>query len=96
PIHCELYHSFRADKPYYEALSYAWGDTSDTVPISINGTWSSVAKNLFKALKHIRDDFIDIRLWVNTRCINQDNDTKKSEQVGQIRDIYSDAANTIV
>ncbi|KAG9230934.1 heterokaryon incompatibility protein-domain-containing protein [Amylocarpus encephaloides] len=96
PIHCELYHSFRAHKPYYEALSYTWGNASITEPILVNGHWTHVTKNLYDALKHIRDDYIDVQLWVDARCINQDDDAEKGEQVKHMRDIYGDAAKTIL
>lgn len=40
--------------PSYEALSYAWGDPSVTVPITCNGVSKSVTTNLAAALRRLR------------------------------------------
>ena len=36
PVCCTLSRVFRDDKPYYEALSYVWGDPDDVVTIYVN------------------------------------------------------------
>ena len=38
----------------YDALSYVWGDTSNKVPILVNGKELMVTKNLWLALKRLR------------------------------------------
>ncbi|KAH8601549.1 heterokaryon incompatibility protein-domain-containing protein [Bisporella sp. PMI_857] len=96
PIFCELKHAYRGEKPYYEALSYTWGDARQTAPIVVDGHEVQVTKNLHDALTHIREDSIDTFLWIDALCINQSDNAEKGDQVGQMRDIYSDAAKTIL
>jgi hypothetical protein len=53
---CSTLHNFSLDGvwPEFFALSYAWGDPRDTVPISVNGQSVLVTRNLQSALRHIR------------------------------------------
>ena len=95
-VYCDLYHSFRDENPHYEALSYAWGDPKQTVPIIVNGQSRQVTINLRNALQHIRRESEDVHLWVDALCINQSHAEEKGHQVGQMRGIYGEAANTIV
>jgi hypothetical protein len=96
PIHCELLHAYRDDKPFYEALSYTWGDPNDRNLITVNDEEVSVTNHLWVALEHLRDDYIDIILWVDAICIDQSNDKEKGEQVQQMREIYRSPNATIV
>ncbi|CZR52815.1 uncharacterized protein PAC_02692 [Phialocephala subalpina] len=96
PVHCQLYHKFHEDKPYYEALSYTWGDPQDTVPVFVNDLEHGVTRNLYAALQHLRHETEDVHIWIDALCINQHDDAEKSEQVKKMKDIYVDAAKTIV
>lgn len=52
----------------YFALSYVWGDASDTVPIRVDGYHFDATRNLVEALRVIRKSFgQDLRmyLWVD-------------------------------
>lgn len=41
-------------RPEYAALSYAWGDATDTIAILLNGTEHQVTRGLFTALRRLR------------------------------------------
>ncbi|TPX18042.1 uncharacterized protein E0L32_011861 [Thyridium curvatum] len=96
PISCDLYHAFRDEDPQYETLSYTWGDPSETATIIVDGQSRQVTVNLRDALRHIRRKSQDVHLWIDALCINQSDTEEKGHQVGQMRDIYGEASNTIV
>jgi len=96
PISCKVFPKSRDESPYYQALSYTWGDTTDKVSIQVNNEDFPVTRNLRTALEHIRDDNDDITLWIDAISINQADDKEKSEQVAKMKDIYAKALNTRV
>jgi hypothetical protein len=65
PIQCALHIVSLADEPYYEALSYTWGDASVTEPIEVEGVLFNATRNLERALRHLRDTNSDLTLWVD-------------------------------
>src|SRR6266536_1978904 len=76
-IRCKLYTVSlesldEAPFAFYEALSYTWGDTSDSVLIALNGNEFHVTRNLAAALVHLRARRRPRYLWVDAICINQD------------------------
>lgn len=70
-VACELTIVSLDDNPSYEALSYTWGDPSDTVPILLQGLESPVTKPLHLALRRLRHVGEARRMWVDALCINQ-------------------------
>jgi hypothetical protein len=42
------------DSPVFSALSYMWGDASDTELINIDGSTTSITKNLAQALRDVQ------------------------------------------
>ncbi|OBT93614.2 hypothetical protein VE01_08081 [Pseudogymnoascus verrucosus] len=54
-----------------------------------------VTENLENALRHVRLPDKTITLWVDALCINQSDELEKSEQVGQMHEIYSRAASVL-
>jgi len=88
PIKCRLdIVSFRTG-PSYDALSYVWGDASDTSPIVLNGNSYRVRKNLELGLRHLRSENFSRALWVDALCINQKNNSEKMHQVNMMGNIY--------
>ncbi|KAK1674369.1 heterokaryon incompatibility protein-domain-containing protein [Colletotrichum godetiae] len=88
------------EKPAYTALSYVWGDASITETILLNGQEFHATKNLFNALQHLQDHWIDtfpgrhpqgFRVWVDALCINQQDVAERNQQVQLMRRIYSSA-----
>ncbi|KAI2777952.1 HET-domain-containing protein [Daldinia loculata] len=83
----------------YTALSYLWGDQSTKEVITINGHLFSVGINLYKALEDLSQQGWspkDSRPWVDAICINQDDNSEKSEQIPRIARIYRSASRVIV
>ncbi|KAH7355909.1 heterokaryon incompatibility protein-domain-containing protein, partial [Pyrenochaeta sp. MPI-SDFR-AT-0127] len=100
PIQCRLMNytlqaSIRKPCPY-EALSYVWGDTNESLSISIDNFHFSVTINLFAALSRLRDRDFERIIWVDAICINQTDDKEKESQIQFMAKIYSQASNVIV
>jgi hypothetical protein len=73
----------------YEALSYAWGNTTSPYVISLNGVDFNVGENLFHAFSHLREYDVERVLWVDAICINQSEISERNHQVQQMAYIYS-------
>ena len=81
----------------YEAVSYTWGDAHDLAgEAHINGGPVAITRNLESALHHFRQSDNDRYLWVDALCINQADDTEKSEQVQEIFTIFRKAFRVLV
>lgn len=85
-------------KPRFSALSYVWGNTSDTKFILVNGRLHDVTKNLASVLRFFtafrQDRLRDFRLWADAICINQSMDPEnheRDEQVAMMGHIFADA-----
>ncbi|KAK4125188.1 HET-domain-containing protein [Parathielavia appendiculata] len=96
PIQCSLTHESLASAPEYQALSYTWGDATQTSLILLDGAEYPITTNLETSLRYLRDPRGYIRLWVDALCINQLDVQERSAQVPRMRDIYEQATNTIV
>lgn len=95
-ICCQLYHTPLANRPSYKALSYAWGSPRATRPILVNGHQHSVTVNLECALRRLRRTDSDLILWVDALCINQKNDSERTEQVNLMHDIFAFTEEVVV
>lgn len=86
----------------YSALSYCAGDPTKTQSILVNGIRFQVFANLAHALAEARYFWKrvygtrELLLWVDQICIDQQNITERSHQVGLMRDIYSSAEEVLV
>jgi hypothetical protein len=94
----------------FQALSYAWGhDCPDhkiylsDLPRSGDGSCEAnpperpyyIRKNLHQALKRIRRTNHYSWIWCDALCIEQTNESEKSQQIPKMPDIYSSAWNVI-
>ncbi|KAH7409872.1 heterokaryon incompatibility protein-domain-containing protein [Phaeosphaeria sp. MPI-PUGE-AT-0046c] len=57
---------------------------------------SKIRANLYEALKNLRDENLDVSLWVDALCINQFDEDEKNEQVCKMAQIYSKAYNVSI
>lgn len=95
PIVCELFETFlhQVDGTPYEALSYTWGESQESIEITLCGKRTTIRDNLFSALWHLRKHNEDRLLWIDAICIDQESHLEKGHQVGQMRLIYENAQN---
>ncbi|KAK4548492.1 hypothetical protein LTR36_009402 [Oleoguttula mirabilis] len=78
--------------PDYEAISYAWGSLADKGTVTVTeGGKLEVTRNLFQALRRLRNRRKSRTLWVDAICINQGDLDERSAQVAFMGDIYATA-----
>jgi len=82
--------------PAYEAISYAWGDPQDTMPILLDGHRLIVMKSLESAMRHLRQPHCPLHVWADALCIDQQNTDEKNHQVSMMGDIYSAASRVYI
>ncbi|KAL8902917.1 MAG: hypothetical protein Q9207_004285 [Kuettlingeria erythrocarpa] len=99
-IHCTLecvqFEATSGTGPVYEALSYAWGDSTDRCVIYVDSLPFPVTRNLDVALRYLRKSEEHRVLWIDAICIDQENLAEKTHQVRMMRDIYKNATRVLV
>lgn len=108
-IKCMLKNASISSPPRYEALSYTWGDPkgveskfpvkgnpNQSFTIAVNGQHAEVRYNLNAALFQLRHQTEPRVVWIDAICIDQRNDSEKSEQVQLMARIYSQASKAII
>jgi hypothetical protein len=94
-IRCTLQHvSCSSAYPEYTALSYCWGNPKHSLPITVNGCMVPVTRNLEAALQELRGS-IQIPIWVDALCLNQDDTDERSRQTLGMKDLYLKVALTV-
>ncbi|EHK20935.1 uncharacterized protein TRIVIDRAFT_153440, partial [Trichoderma virens Gv29-8] len=94
-IKCRLL-DIKAGGPFFEALSYTWGQTSITKDIIINGIKFPVTENLYAFLEEYQEAGLDADLWIDAICINQKDLLEKNHQIPMMNLIYSAARALII
>ncbi|KAL1845543.1 hypothetical protein Daus18300_014506 [Diaporthe australafricana] len=83
------------DRAKYEALSYCWGDATDTRPLAVQTPHAgelivTVTSTLYDALRRLRPVSGPSRtLWADALCINQLDVEERSHQVSLMKSIYT-------
>lgn len=98
-VECELFEStLRNARDHYKALSYTWGETNpgERAIISINNFIIGVKANLYNALRRLRQRTQPVVLWVDALCIDQTNESERTQQVNMMRDIYAGSSEVII
>jgi hypothetical protein len=97
PIQCEIIHARLSSLSQpFTALSYVWGDASNTKPIFIQHSKLFIAFNLHDALVNLRNEDECICVWADAISIDQRNLSERNHQVQQMRKIYSRSRETII
>lgn len=91
PIRCELQVVSLDDQPYYEVLSYVWGDCKITKSIHVDEVRFDATVNLYDFLHGLRLVSNDRLIWADAICIDQRNEEEKSHQIGLMTRIYRQA-----
>jgi hypothetical protein len=100
-LHCNLLHPTLSECDrdiidQYTALSYVWGDPSNTGCIYIDETPMTITATLQAALRDLRDSSRVVRIWADALCIDQSNLTERASQVGLMAQIYATAQHTVI
>jgi Heterokaryon incompatibility protein (HET) len=100
PISCKIC-AYDSVAPSYHALSYAWGDSRQKMPIFLNRKPFLVTTSLEAALRSRRcrsfgESLEQLPLWVDAICIDQENGTERNHQVQRMKYVYANAETTII
>jgi hypothetical protein len=92
-IECELVNNVSLLAPIvsYKALSYAAGNLRQTTKIKVNGHDFNVFASLGDAMRQLRQSGLQDPIWLDQICINQKDLQERSQQVLQMRSVYSNA-----
>jgi len=93
---CTLDEVVLDDKPYYEAISYVWGDPSNPTSIVCDNRSLCVTQNLAAALFQFRQPDEPRRLWADAICINQDDIAERGHQVRIMGRVYAESSCVLV
>lgn len=92
-IECELTADALNTYPSYCAISYTWGPPTPTRTLMVNGRPLTVRLNCWYALKQVqtrqRRENTSHPVWIDSVCIDQDNNLEKSGQVQLMHLIYT-------
>lgn len=95
-ISCSLEQYCVASALDYEAISYVWGDPTETCNIICSGQQLAVTKSLHSALCRFRFASQKRTLWADAICINQQDLGERSAQVSIMGKIYSQARQVLI
>ncbi|KZM24929.1 hypothetical protein ST47_g3927 [Ascochyta rabiei] len=88
-IQCQLRVHPLDKAPYYETISYAWGDPEDTRQIIVDGVHLAIPSSLELCLRHLRSPESALTdLWADAICIDQTNLEERCIQVSNMGAIY--------
>lgn len=96
PLSAQLRHVFldEPDKPKFETISYAWGDTALVKSISLCSWNLPIPKSAASALRCVRRADRQLALWVDCICIDQNDGREKGHQVSFMANIYTISLGT--
>ncbi|KAI4867205.1 heterokaryon incompatibility protein-domain-containing protein [Hypoxylon rubiginosum] len=78
--------------PHYTAVSYMWGEAERSSKILIG---NSHTLNITASAKECLDVLSSQYLWIDSICINQDDNKEKSDQVKLMGEIYHHASRVV-
>lgn len=83
--------------PFYDAISYTWGEPNFTQEIIIDDHFRlRITPNLHDALIRYRCAVGTRSIWVDAICINQNDEDDKRRQVPLMTEIYRSASPVLV
>ena len=90
-VECSLQHISLLDeqRPEYKTVSYVWGVATQKDCVFIDGRVHECPASAHAALCCLRLASEDIVLWIDSICINQEDNTERGQQVAMMSDIYS-------
>ena len=83
--------SLSEQSPIYDAVSYTWGDQTPFNTIDFDGSQLVISKNVSELLRHFRSSSETHCLWLDSVCIDQENEAEKGPQVYMMDAVYTRA-----
>jgi hypothetical protein len=83
----------------FTAASYEWGAPHSTKSFTIHGQETTLRRNLFGFLETLsglaNNSTKPLLYWIDSICINQDDQKEKTNQIELLRDIYRSASSVL-
>lgn len=97
PLICHFTVAEMSSPVPYKALSYTWGDVSRPWPcwVTLDGIQLPVTLSLDTAMRHLRHSTETTTVWIDQLCINQVDNTEKSDQILLMAQIYGKAEEVL-
>jgi hypothetical protein len=95
-ITCYVHNASLERLPQYEAVSYAWGNSTETHNIQCNGQDLTVSGSLYQALRGVRLTDKPRVIWIDGLCIDQSNMGERSDQIQLMRHIFAKAKRVLI
>ncbi|KAI1427834.1 putative heterokaryon incompatibility protein [Xylaria sp. FL1777] len=96
PICCELI-AIQLDKvPQFETISYTWGTQLAVKPFILNGGRFTVSERVYDILHDRASCLMTRYIWIDSICINQNDEDEKSSQVQLMKNIYGSSYQTVI
>ncbi|KAN0112563.1 HET domain containing protein [Hyaloscypha variabilis] len=96
-LKCALVHVSLDEAEPYQAISYCWGEQKDKGARIILDNKKFAATSTVYEILHRRSSIFASRLiWIDSICINQNDNTEKGDQVRLMTDIYKTASRVLV
>lgn len=83
-------------KPYYETISYVWGDETLRGSVYMCGQTLDVPASAEHALRRMRHTNTIRLLWIDAVCINQSDEIERSDQVAMMNTIYGNGQRNLI
>lgn len=96
PLVCTLKHTSFQSNEWYCALSYTWGSPEPPFFIKCDGSGIRITRSLHEALIRMRRTWRPVLIWADAICINQRDNSEKSQQVMRMREIYAKASRLFI
>ncbi|KAK4442288.1 heterokaryon incompatibility protein-domain-containing protein [Podospora aff. communis PSN243] len=87
------------DSPSFTALSYVWGQGKGPVKritCGPDGASLDITYNCYAALQQVRKNYGAVTIWVDSICINQQDEREKTLQIPLMEDIYTWATRVYI
>ncbi|KAG8414672.1 hypothetical protein J3459_014165 [Metarhizium acridum] len=96
PVKCELVHVRLDEAIKFETISYTWGSQQTRKGLILDGGRLDVSERVYQIV-HDRASFLMTRhIWIDSICINQQDNEEKSSQVQLMRKIYGSSYHTLI
>ena len=96
PLRGTLVTNHVSSAPSYEAISYAWGDSTLSAGVICDDRALKVTESARSALTCLRLPDRQRRLWIDGICINQEDSGERGHQVKLMKAVYSNAEQVLV
>ncbi|KAH6883440.1 heterokaryon incompatibility protein-domain-containing protein [Thelonectria olida] len=93
---CQLIDADLKDDVGYQAISYTWGEVNRTDAIYIDGKVLNVTPTVSAVLYHLSSYWSSQLVWIDSICIDQDDDGDKDSQIRLMREVYHKADKVVV